>query len=93
VEGAVIQPTHAELAARLDKGAAQFVEINKQLAEIASKLEVLPEMQRDIAATKELVEAWGAVKLAGRFIKWASGLIGGLAVLWAAIKIGLGAVR
>jgi len=85
--------SHEAIMDELRQGAARFVSIEKQLADIAEAVKPIPQMQADIAETRELVEAWGAVKLAGRFVKWASGLAGGLAVIWAAIKVGLGVWR
>ena len=85
--------SHEAIMEELRRGAARFVSIEKQLADIADAVKPIPRMQADIAETRELVEAWGAVKLAGKFVKWASGLLGGIAVVWAAIKVGLGAMR
>ena len=93
MEGAVVspQPTHAELAARMDRGNEKFVVIEKILKDICAKLEPIDQMQADIAATKEIVEAWGAVKTFARFIrlfgsviKWVGGVAIGAAAIWAA---------
>lgn len=56
------------------------------LQDISAALSVLPEMQADIASTKEIVEAWGAVKIAGKFIKWSSGIIAAIAIILVAGK-------
>jgi hypothetical protein len=88
------QPTHADLAAQLAEGGRRFAMIEKRLTEIADKLEPLPQMQADIAATKDIVEAWSAFKTFGKFIKWLSGLVVACGALWAAIKfMAMGAIR
>lgn len=86
------RPTHAQIYEalarvdeRLNAGSDRFVEIQKSLEQIAEAVKPIPQMQADIAATKEIVEAWGAIKTFGRFIKWAGGIIAGLAVIGAAI--------
>jgi len=86
--------SHEAIMDEIRQGAARFVSIEKQLAEIADAVKPIPQMQADIAETRELVEAWGAVKLAGRFVKWASGLAAALAVLWAGVKVlAMGVIR
>lgn len=56
------------------------------LQDISVALSVLPEMKDDIASTKEIVEAWGAVKIMGKFVKWSSGIIAAIVVIVVAVK-------
>lgn len=84
--------THESLARRLDAGGARFSEIDTTLHEIRELLKPLPEMQADIAKTREIVEAWAAVKTMGKFLKWFSGLLAALVAIFAAFKVALGAV-
>lgn len=86
------QTTHRDIADRLDKGNERFAVIESKLVEIADHLkalDALPQMQADIAATKEIVEAWSAVKWIGRFFKWlgivaaaVTALAGMLKMIW-----------
>lgn len=92
------KPTHAQIyeaLARLDErmahnderlaaGSSRFVEIDKKLDDIIEGLKPIPQMQADIAATKEIVEAWGAIKTAGKFITWFAKVMTALAVIGAA---------
>lgn len=84
---------HEAIMHRLESGDERFAAIEKKLDAVLEAVKPIPQMQADIAETRELVEAWGAIKTVGRFVKWASGLLGGFAVVWAAIKVGLGVVR
>lgn len=87
------QPSHAEILAalmassqrsdeRLAQGSERFMSIEKKLESIVEALEPLPQMQKDIAATKELVEAWNAVKTGGKFVTWLGAIAAALAALW-----------
>ncbi|MBC2668763.1 hypothetical protein ACFOON_15150 [Novosphingobium piscinae] len=75
----------AQTDERLDAGSNRFVEIKKALDEIAEAVKPIPQMQADIAATKEIVEAWGAIKTFGKFIKWFGGIIVALTAIGASI--------
>jgi len=79
-------PTHADIDHRLERGEHRFKAIEEK---IDALLDASVGMQADIAATKELVEAWGAVKTAGRFIKWLAGVMAALVALIVATKAGL----
>lgn len=74
-----------EAKARLDAGSERFVEIKQTLDQIAEAVKPIPQMQADIAATKEIVEAWGAIKTFGKFIKWSAGIVVGLAAIGASV--------
>lgn len=57
--------------------------------EVIALKKMVSVVQQDVSATKELVEAWAAVKTVGRFIKWASGIATGFAALWLLARVGL----
>ncbi len=56
--------------------------------EMANLKTEVHDMRKEVAATKELVEAWTTVKTMGRFIKWFSGLLTGAAAIWLLMKVG-----
>lgn len=68
--------THEQLGKRLDQGDQRFANIERKLDDMA----------KDVAATRELVEALTAVKSVARFIKWAGGLAAAFAAFWALAK-------
>jgi len=78
--------THEQLAERLDRGDRRFQAIEKKLACLDERTAGLPQMQADVAATRELVEALSAVKTVARFIKWSASLVAALAALWAIVR-------
>lgn len=85
--------THEDLADELTEGRGRIhaletgVEaINEKLTCISEKLSILPDMQKEIAATKEIVEAFGAVKTMGKFVKWIGGIATALVALWIVMK-------
>lgn len=82
--------TEEEIIQRLDQGTAQFAQIRDSLEEITEQLRPLPQMQKDITATKEIVDAWGAVKTGGKFIKWLAGVIAAIGIIIAATKVAAG---
>lgn len=49
----------------------------------------LVQVEKDVAETKDLVEAWGAVKTAGKFIKWLGSIATGLVAFYLLAKAGL----
>ncbi len=83
--------THESLAKHIDASGLHFEQIDTTLHEIRELLKPLPEIQADIAKTREIVEAWGAVKTMGKFLKWFSGLLAALVAIFAAFKVALGA--
>lgn len=80
------QPTHQELADRMDAFDTKLDKILKEFSEVRQSL---VEVQKDVASTKELVEAWGAVKTAGKFIKWLGSIATGLVAFYLLAKAGL----
>jgi len=47
------------------------------------------DLQTQVKETKEIVEAWGAVKTAGKFIKWFGGIVGAISAIIVGVKLGL----
>ena len=54
--------------------------------EVTQALKPLEQMQKDIAATRGVVEAYDTVKNNGRFVMWLGGLVAVLAASWAAVS-------
>jgi hypothetical protein len=75
--------THEDIRQDLVNGGKRFEALEKGQADI---LALLKPMQQDIAATKDIVEAWAVAKGVGNFIKWASGIAAGLLAIWALAK-------
>ncbi len=78
--------TREQIMASLERGQQRFKAIEDLLGKIHADLEP---MKKDIAETRELVEAWDAVKLAGRFVKWIAGVVAAVVAIGAAIKVGV----
>lgn len=84
--------THEEMVKHVDgrfqADSERFTAIESALLEIRDALKPLPDMQKDITSTKEIVEAWAAVKTMGKFLKWFGTCMAGLSAIWIAIKVG-----
>jgi len=83
------QATHDDIMQALARGSERFDAMERSINAIAQQTSAIPQMQTDLAETRELVEAWDTVKNAGRFIKWFSGIVVALAALAVAIKTGI----
>lgn len=81
--------SHEDIMLRLDQGNRRFLEIETQLRGISDSLLCLPAMRADIMQTRDIVEAWVAVKLMGKFVKWAAGIIAALVAIAVAVKAGI----
>lgn len=88
-----LEYNHADIMRQLQNGAERFTKLETLLSTVIEKVEPIPQMQadiaeakKDIAATKEIVEAWGAIKTAGKFIKWASGVLAGFLAIAAVMR-------
>lgn len=79
-----------DIIQRLDKGQERFRVIDENMRAILRAVEDVRDemkaMKAEVEKTKEIVEAWQTVKNAGRFTKWAGGIIGTVAVALAALK-------
>lgn len=87
------QPTHQELSDRMDKFDGKLDEILKAFGEMRDSVsevkQSLVQVEKDVSETKDLVEAWGAVKTAGKFIKWLGSIATGLVAFYLLAKAGL----
>lgn len=61
-------------------------DLASQLDEITQHVQHIPQMRRDIAETRAVVEAWDTAKNVGKFIKWCGGIAAAAAAIWLAIK-------
>lgn len=77
-----------DIIRRLERGQERFEEIDAKLDCLIRSTE---KMQADIAATKEIVEAWSAVKTAGKFIKWFGAVAAAIVAIGVLAKTGLAA--
>lgn len=75
--------TNEEIKQRLADGQVQFRQINETLQEMNDSL---ASMKSDMHTTKEIVEAWNAVKTGGKFIRWAVPIVAGIGSFWLALK-------
>lgn len=93
VSRALAQYRH-ETTERLDRGEEHFRAVDTKMTTVLNRLE---DVKSDTTTTKEIVEAWAAVKTAGRFIKWFGGIVGGITAIIVAAKLGfahmIGSIR
>ena len=63
---------------------AEFSELREVVVDLRDDaretLRQLADVQEAVAETKGIIEAWAAVRTFGKFITWAAGIIGALAV-------------
>lgn len=83
------------VSARLARGEERFSHIEEKLDRLLEAVSSIPEIQADLAEvkgdtakTKEIVEAWAAVKNVGRFLKWFAGIVAALSAIIVAVKVG-----
>lgn len=74
-------PDHQAIIDRLERGERKFASIEESIAKILAAVEPIPDMKANVDATKEIVQAWDAVKTGGRFLKWVAGLVAAIGVL------------
>lgn len=75
-----------EFAVKLDAILKSFEEVKGSVSEVKQSL---AQVEIDVSETKDLVEAWGAVKTAGKFIKWLGSIATGLVAFYLLAKAGL----
>ena len=73
--------THEAIMERLERGDEKFDRLFAALSKIEEAVEPIPGIKEDVGKTKEIVEAWAAVKTVGRFMKWAASIIAAAGVL------------
>lgn len=57
-----------------------------KMTEMSHQLE---ELQKKVDETRDIVQAWEAVKVGGKFVKWMGGMATALAAMWLLMKVGL----
>lgn len=80
------QVSHEDIVERLERGDNRFRCIEEKMDAILNSLEGI---RSEVGATKEIVEAWGAVKTAGKFIKWLGGVVAAAIAILVAAKAGI----
>lgn len=91
--------SHAEIARKVDANSAGIETVKSEIgdirdaqAEMARAQEALAASQKkmtdDMAQTRELVEAYAAVKTGGRFVAWFAKFMAGLLALWVFLRGG-----
>lgn len=78
--------SHEDIMNRLGGGDDRFKKVEDDLDDIKADV---AEMKETLVAIKDMVEAWTAVKTAGRFIKWLGGIAAGIAAILVAVKTGV----
>lgn len=85
------EPTHADIQDRLEKGQLRFEKVETKLDELIGHVAALAKqvepISSDIAEIKEVVGAWKALGVFGRFAKWAGGIATGMVGIWALLKV------
>ena len=80
---------------RFERGEARFRMIDQKLdtliASMAALKQDVDELKTDVAETKEIVEAWSAVKTIGKFVKWTGGILAAVIAIGVAVKVGVAA--
>lgn len=70
--------------------------MRKELTKVVGKVDGMAvEMEKvttDVSKTKDIVEAWQAVKTGGKFLKWVGGVLAALVAIIGAVKLGIAQV-
>lgn len=80
------QPTHQELARRMDSFDQKMTLILEKLGTMEASI---TQVEHDVSKTKEIVEAWSAVKTVGKFVKWVASLGTGVVAIYMLLKTGI----
>lgn len=75
--------TNEEIKQQFAKGQKNFEQINEMLKQMSDKLD---KVDTHTQSTKEIVEAWNAVKTGGKFVRWAIPILAGFGSGWLALK-------
>lgn len=60
--------------------------LDEILEEFRGIKQSLVQVEKDVQSTKDIVEAWGAVKTAGKFAKWLGSIATGLVAAYLLLK-------
>lgn len=77
--------TSEEIRQKFDEGSRQFKELREMIEALSKDMH---EAKQASEKTKELVEAWTAIKTGGKFLRWIAGVIASIIAIWAAAKLG-----
>lgn len=69
--------------AQMSKLLSAVAVLTDEVAALARQIETL---EQKVDETKDIVEAWEAVKVGGRFVKWLAGIGSAIAGLWILAK-------
>lgn len=83
------QLTHQDIADRLAEGERRFSMIEEKLDALLVAVRPIPEMQADIAKTKELVEFEETVANGAKYLKWIASVVAAIMAIVIAFKTGL----
>lgn len=80
----------AALTATMGSMARQMKAFEKRVEGKVDGLSVtVGTMSGDVGKTKEIVEAWNAVKTGGKFLKWMGGIVAAVGAIIVATKAGV----
>jgi len=88
----VENPTHKDINNRLRRGEMRFSHIEDKLDLLLAAVSLIPQMQADIAKTKELVEFADTVAHGAKYLKWLAGVAAALLALDAFINHGIAGI-
>lgn len=57
--------------------------------EVLSMSHKITTLETEVKSTREIVEAWGAIKNAGKFIKWLGAIVAALTAIIVSAKLGV----
>lgn len=75
--------TNDEIEAKFEEGSRQFRELRQMLTDMSVDVKAA---KSNSAHTKDLVEAWLALKKAGGFLRWLGGVIASAMAVYLAIR-------
>lgn len=75
--------TDQDIQAKFDEGSAQFREIRGLLNELRTDVRAAKKSSEN---TKEIVEAWLALKKAGGFLRWLGGVLASAMAVYLALR-------
>ncbi|MCW1985606.1 UNVERIFIED_ORG: hypothetical protein M2348_001338 [Sphingomonas sp. R1F5B] len=80
------QPTNQEIARRMTGLETQVKDLIKAVEALNDSV---GEVKAGVDETRDIVKAWEAVKVGGKFVKWLGALAGALVAIVVAIKGGI----